>query len=79
MPVADILHRGFLYTLVGISAWGIFSMGTVHMDTLRRGRGAGEHHALALQETDNSHDREQAEREVALAEAASHALSAKRS
>jgi hypothetical protein len=40
VPLADVLHRGFLYSLVGISGWGIYMMGAVHMDTLRRGRGA---------------------------------------
>ena len=40
MPLGDVLHRGLLYTLVGITGWGIYQMGAVHMDTLRRGRGA---------------------------------------
>ena len=40
MPVGDLLHRGLLYTLVGITGWGTFMIGAVHMDTMKRGRGA---------------------------------------
>lgn len=39
-PIGDILHRGLLYTLVGVTGWGIYMIGAVHMDTMRRGRGA---------------------------------------
>ncbi|KZT72429.1 hypothetical protein DAEQUDRAFT_664266 [Daedalea quercina L-15889] len=39
LSVTDILHRGLLYTLVGISLWGVVMIGVVHRDTLRRGRG----------------------------------------
>lgn len=39
MPIGDVLHRGVLYTIVGISGWGIFMIGAVHMDTMKRGRG----------------------------------------
>ena len=38
-PLADILHRGAVLTLVGISVWGIGTGVMVHRDTLRRGRG----------------------------------------
>ncbi|ETW77618.1 hypothetical protein HETIRDRAFT_125346 [Heterobasidion irregulare TC 32-1] len=37
-PLADILHRGAVLTLVGISVWGIGTGVMVHRDTLRRGR-----------------------------------------
>ncbi|KAH9949282.1 hypothetical protein B0H21DRAFT_729478 [Amylocystis lapponica] len=39
MSISDILHRGVLYSLVGVSIWGIVMMGVVHRDTLRRGKG----------------------------------------
>ena len=39
MSVTDILHRGLLYTLVGITVWGVVMIGVVHRDTLKRGRG----------------------------------------
>ncbi|OBZ69573.1 Acylphosphatase [Grifola frondosa] len=35
----DILHRGLVYSLFGITLWGIYQIGSVHRDTLRRGRG----------------------------------------
>lgn len=40
MPIGDILHRGLLYTLVGITGWGTVMIGAVHLDTMKRGRGA---------------------------------------
>ncbi|KIP08999.1 hypothetical protein PHLGIDRAFT_23163 [Phlebiopsis gigantea 11061_1 CR5-6] len=74
MPVGDVLHRGLLYTLVGITGWGIYEMGVVHMDILKRGRGA-----VAQREVAQSEEREQAAKEIALAEAAQLAASRKSS
>ncbi|KAI0343449.1 hypothetical protein BDW22DRAFT_1483505 [Trametopsis cervina] len=73
LPLGDLLHRTFLYSLVGISGWGVFMMGAVHRDTLKRGR---DYIALAAREAEagSVEDRERAEREVALAEAASNSL-----
>lgn len=39
LPLADILHRSFLFGLVGLGALGIYSGTQVHHDTLRRGKG----------------------------------------
>lgn len=39
LPVLDILHRGVVLSLVGLSAYGIFASFAVHQDTLQRGRG----------------------------------------
>lgn len=70
VPIGDILHRGLLYTLVGITGWGIYMIGAVHMDTMRRGR-----EALALKEANESREREEAAKELALAQAAQEAAS----
>lgn len=40
LPIGDILHRGIVYSLVGLSVWGIVTMGRVHFDKIRRGQGA---------------------------------------
>ena len=40
MSVFDYLHRGFVFSLVGIAGYGIFMMGAIHFDTMRRGKGA---------------------------------------
>ncbi|PCH35715.1 Acylphosphatase [Wolfiporia cocos MD-104 SS10] len=37
MSIGDILHRGVVYTLFGISVWGIVMMGLIHRDTIKRG------------------------------------------
>jgi hypothetical protein len=39
LPVLDILHRGVVYSLVGLSVYGIAMSVSVHRDTLQRGRG----------------------------------------
>ncbi|KAL6305070.1 hypothetical protein BKA93DRAFT_749226 [Sparassis latifolia] len=39
MSIGDILHRGVVYSLVGISIWGVAMMGFVHRDTLQKGKG----------------------------------------
>ncbi|KAI0727088.1 hypothetical protein C8Q72DRAFT_886951 [Fomitopsis betulina] len=71
MSITDILHRGLLFTLVGITVWGVVMIGVVHRDTLKRGR---EVSALALQEADVRPDKETEDNEIALAQAAQAAL-----
>ncbi|KAF9463589.1 hypothetical protein BDZ94DRAFT_605378 [Collybia nuda] len=39
LPILDILHRGVVLSLVGLSAYGIVASFAVHKDTLQRGRG----------------------------------------
>ena len=39
MPIADILHRGVVTSLVGLTLYGVFLGGAVHRETLRKGRG----------------------------------------
>ncbi|KAH9833538.1 uncharacterized protein C8Q71DRAFT_773911 [Rhodofomes roseus] len=69
LSISDMIHRGVLYTLVGISVWGVVMIGVVHRDTLKRGRGA-----LALHEANKRKEEEAQENEVALAQAAQAAL-----
>ncbi|KAI0764382.1 hypothetical protein BD413DRAFT_494841 [Trametes elegans] len=45
LSVSDILHRGLVWSLLGVSVWGIVMIGAVHQNTLRAGR-----EALAKQE-----------------------------
>ncbi|TFY80704.1 hypothetical protein EWM64_g3304 [Hericium alpestre] len=37
-PIADILHRGAVLTLVGVSVWGVATGYMVHKNTLKKGR-----------------------------------------
>ncbi|KAF9816806.1 hypothetical protein IEO21_03886 [Rhodonia placenta] len=37
--IGDILHRALVYSLAGLSVWGIVMMGVVHRETLQRGKG----------------------------------------
>ncbi|KAI0827687.1 hypothetical protein BC628DRAFT_149745 [Trametes gibbosa] len=39
LAVSDILHRGLVWSLLGVSVWGIVMMGVVHRETLKAGRG----------------------------------------
>lgn len=39
MSIGDILHRALVYSLAGLSVWGIVMMGVVHRETLQRGKG----------------------------------------
>jgi hypothetical protein len=39
MPITDILHRGVVTSLVGLTLYGMFLGVTVHRETLRKGRG----------------------------------------
>ncbi|KAF9563015.1 hypothetical protein CPC08DRAFT_687142 [Agrocybe pediades] len=38
LPIADILHRGVVYSLVGLSVYGVVMSVLIHRDTLQRGR-----------------------------------------
>ncbi len=40
LSIADMLHRGFVWSLFGVSVWGIVMIGVVHRNTLAAGRGA---------------------------------------
>ena len=40
ISVADVLHRGVVLSLVGLTVYGIGAGVMIHRDTLRRGRGA---------------------------------------
>ena len=39
-PIGDVLHRTLLYAIVGTTVGGMFMIGYIHNDTMRRGRGA---------------------------------------
>lgn len=39
LPVLDILHRGIVYSLAGLTVCGMGMSIVVHRDTLQRGRG----------------------------------------
>jgi len=39
LPVTDILHRGLVLSLAGLSIYGIFLGFAVHRETLQKGRG----------------------------------------
>ncbi|KAI0644938.1 hypothetical protein C8Q79DRAFT_912142 [Trametes meyenii] len=71
LAISDILHRGLVWSLLGVSVWGIVMIGVVHRNTMRAGRGAlAQQEALAKVET----VKEDEKREIALAEAAQAAL-----
>ena len=40
LPISDILHRGLVWSLLGVSVWGVVMIGVVHRNTLQAGRGA---------------------------------------
>ncbi|TFK45040.1 hypothetical protein BDQ12DRAFT_674015 [Crucibulum laeve] len=60
LPVLDILHRGVVYSLVGISIWGVGMSVAVHRDTLRRGREimAQREASASQQQLDEQHELE---------------------
>jgi hypothetical protein len=39
LPITDILHRGLVLSLAGLSVYGIFLGVAVHRETLQKGRG----------------------------------------
>ncbi|KAF8234377.1 hypothetical protein L208DRAFT_1359604 [Tricholoma matsutake] len=73
LPVLDILHRGIVYSLVGLSVYGIAMSFAVHRDTLQRGRELMDRRVAAAQL-----EKEEEMKEVALAEAAQTVLQRKR-
>jgi len=38
IPIPDLIHRTFVYGLVGVCVWGVGTGLMVHRDTLRRGQ-----------------------------------------
>ncbi|TFK65609.1 hypothetical protein BDN72DRAFT_845283 [Pluteus cervinus] len=74
LPLIDIAHRGLVYSLVGLSFYGLYIGYSAHEHTMQRGR-----ELLARRETTVQLDKVQEEREIALAEAAQAALRAKHS
>ncbi|KAI0800320.1 hypothetical protein C8Q74DRAFT_1235817 [Fomes fomentarius] len=73
LSISDILHRGLVWSLLGVSVWGIVMIGVVHRNTMAAGRGA-----LAKQEVlkaaQGTQVNEEEKNEIALAEAAQAAL-----
>ncbi|KAI8978230.1 hypothetical protein BD414DRAFT_494975 [Trametes punicea] len=71
LTIGDILHRGVVWSLLGVSVWGIVMIGVVHRETMRAGRGA-----LARQEAlgQSPPVKEDEQKEVSLAEAAQAVL-----
>lgn len=39
IPITDLLHRGVVTSLFGLTIYGVFMGVAVHRDTLKRGRG----------------------------------------
>ncbi|EIW54022.1 uncharacterized protein TRAVEDRAFT_31209 [Trametes versicolor FP-101664 SS1] len=74
LAVSDVLHRGLVWSLLGVSVWGIVMMGVVHRETLKAGREAlARQEALGPVPTVVPKDEDE-KHEVALAEAAIAAL-----
>jgi hypothetical protein len=42
LPVADLLHRGFVTSLAALTAYGLFLGYAVHRETLDKGKGEPE-------------------------------------
>lgn len=40
LPLPDILHRGVVYSLAGLSVYAVVMSVFIHRDTMKRGRGA---------------------------------------
>ncbi|KAI0692420.1 hypothetical protein C8T65DRAFT_745156 [Cerioporus squamosus] len=77
LSIGDILHRGLVWSLFGVSVWGIVMIGVVHRNTLAAGRGADCAEALAKQEAlakAGPTVTEEEKNEIALADAAQAAL-----
>jgi hypothetical protein len=39
LPITDVLHRGLVTSLFGLTLYGVFMGVAIHRDTLQRGRG----------------------------------------
>ncbi|KDR75525.1 hypothetical protein GALMADRAFT_247981 [Galerina marginata CBS 339.88] len=71
MPLTDMLHRGVVYSLVGLSVYGVVMSVFVHRDTLKRGREiVAEREALGLPITAVKKEERSEELERTLAEQA---------
>ncbi|KAH8103504.1 hypothetical protein BXZ70DRAFT_1005912 [Cristinia sonorae] len=74
IPISDLLHRGIVFSLVGVSIWGVVMIATVHRDKMRR----GEEVRLAEQERQKLEQQAPPDltevRERELAEAAQNAI-----
>ena len=53
LPIADILHRGIVTSLFGLTLYGIFLGVTIHRETLQKGRGQWSRLFLYLLRTAN--------------------------
>ena len=40
----DMLHRTFVFGLAGMACYGVFMMGAIHFDTMKRGKGVSLHY-----------------------------------
>jgi len=69
LPISDILHRGFVLSLVTLSAYGIFLGAAVHRETLEKGR-----QLMAKREEESRRANEGELKEKFLAEAAQSAF-----
>ncbi|KZT03927.1 Acylphosphatase [Laetiporus sulphureus 93-53] len=71
LSIYDYLHRGVVYSLLGLTIWGVVTMGLVHRNTMQKGK-----EALALKEASVQQEQEQEdeENEIALAQAAQSVL-----
>ncbi|KAI0359206.1 hypothetical protein OH77DRAFT_1395596 [Trametes cingulata] len=77
LAVSDILHRSLVWSLFGISVWGIVMIGVVHHNTMKAGRGACVSYRPVLQlwwTIKHSNSTQDEQNEIALAEAAQAAL-----
>ncbi|PPQ89006.1 hypothetical protein CVT25_005105 [Psilocybe cyanescens] len=41
LPLVDILHRGVVYSLAGLTVYGVVMSVLIHRDTIRRGEDYG--------------------------------------
>ncbi|KAF8317599.1 hypothetical protein DL93DRAFT_507924 [Clavulina sp. PMI_390] len=69
MLLADVLHRGIVITLAGITGWGLYTGASVHFHTLEAGK-----RALAEREAQGLVSDTLKEREEALAEQAAQSV-----
>jgi len=70
LPLSDILHRGVVYSLAGLSVYAVVMSVFIHQDTMQRGRDIiAEREALGLPTTVKKEERTE-EVEQTLAEQA---------
>jgi len=57
LPLSDILHRGVVYSLAGLSVYAVVMSVFIHRDTMQRGRDIiAEREALGLSTTVKKED-----------------------